>query len=136
VQLSERYAKYSKLELSSPADGVLQIVLQGHGRAMRWEPKSIAKWPKYGETGRRSRDSGGVRSDGDAFAAGATSIWSKHSARTGKRWPADGRKPRYRSIHIINCSKPSSPRSGRRCGRRLAVALLADISMPAKRQDC
>jgi len=49
-ELSERYAKYSKLELSSPADGVLQIVLQGHGRANALGAEIHREMPKYGET--------------------------------------------------------------------------------------
>jgi len=93
VELSETIRKVFQLELSRPADGVLQIVLQGHGRANALGAeihREMAEIWRDVDADPATRVAV-VRGPGDAFAAGATSTWSKCSARTGKDgWRMEG----------------------------------------------
>jgi enoyl-CoA hydratase len=85
VNLSEHYAKYSKLELSCPADGVLQIVLRGHGRANALDAvihRELAEIWRDVDADPAIRVAI-VRGPGDAFAAGGD---VSMVATMGKDW--------------------------------------------------
>jgi len=120
VELSERYAKYSKLELSRPADGVLQIVLQGHGRA---NALGSGNPSRNGRNMERDVDADPatrvavVRGPGDAFAAGGDINMVEVFGKDWEKKMAGGWKEARDIVYnIINCSKPVVLRDQGWCG--------------------
>ncbi|MEA3133155.1 MAG: enoyl-CoA hydratase, partial [Gammaproteobacteria bacterium] len=129
MQLSERYAKYSKLELCSPADGVLQIVLQGHGRANALGAeihREMAEIWRDVDADPATRVAV-VRGPGDAFAAGGDIDMVEAFGKDWEKMAGGWKEARDIVYNIINCSKPVvSAIKGGAAGAGLAVALLAD----------
>ena len=135
MELSERYAKYSKLELSQPADGVLQIVLQGHGRANALGAeihREMAEIWRDVDADPATRVAV-VRGPGDAFAAGGDINMVEAFGKDWEKMAGGWKEARDIVYNIINCSKPVvSAIKGGAAGAGLAVALLADISIAAR----
>jgi enoyl-CoA hydratase len=135
VDLSERYAKYSKLELSCPADGVLQIVLRGHGRANTLDGEIHREMAEIwrdidADTAIRAAI---VRGPGDAFAAGGDVSLVESFGKDWEKMAGGWKEARDIVYNIINCSKPVvSAIKGGAAGAGLAVAILADISIAGR----
>ena len=135
MNLSERYAKYTKLELSCPADGVLQIVLRGHGRANALDAvihREMAEIWRDVDADPAIRVAI-VRGPGDAFAAGGDIGMVATMGTDWEKMAGGWKEARDIVYNIINCSKPViSAIKGGAAGAGLAVAMLADISIAGR----
>ena len=132
---SQHYSKYSKLELSRPVDGVLQIILRGHGRANALDAdihRELAEIWRDVETDPATRVAF-VRGSDDAFSAGGDVGMVENMGRDWNAMATGWKEARDIVYNIINCSKPViSGIKGPVAGAGLAVALLADISVAGR----
>jgi enoyl-CoA hydratase len=135
VENAQHYSKYSKLELSRPADGVLQIVLRGNGRANALDAdlhRELSEIWRDVESDPETRVAF-VRGTDTAFSAGGDVSMVENMGRDWNAMATGWKEARDIVYNIINCSKPIiSGIKGPVAGAGLAVALMADISVAGR----
>ena len=136
MKVSDRYSKYTGLELSVPSAGVLQIVIRGHGRANTLDAnihRELAEIWRDVDSDPHTR-AVVVRGSDGAFSAGGDVGMVEAMGRDWNTMAVGWKEARDLVYNIINCSKPIvSAITGPAAGAGLAVALLADISVAGRR---
>ena len=135
MTVSDRYSKYTALELSVPSDGVLQILIRGHGRANALDAslhRELAEIWRDIDSDPQTR-AVVIRGSDDAFSAGGDVGMVEAMGRDWNTMAVGWKEARDIVYNIINCSKPVvSAIKGPAAGAGLAVALLADISVAGR----
>jgi enoyl-CoA hydratase len=133
--VTDRYAAYSALRISRPADGILEVVMSTPGRlnaAGHVMHRQLADvWLEVD----RDPDTrvAVIRGDGPAFSSGGdldlvADMAADFAVRTRVL-----REARDLVYNVINCAKPIvSAMHGPAVGAGLAVGLLADVSIAAR----
>ncbi|WP_028925446.1 enoyl-CoA hydratase/isomerase family protein [Pseudonocardia acaciae] len=133
--MTDRYAGFSSLRFSRPADGVLELVLDGPNlnavsEAMHAELADV--WPVIHRD--RSVRAVLVRGEGKAFSAGGSFDMVTEMAADPVVRTRVFQEAKDLVYNLVNCDTPIvSAINGPAVGAGLAVALLSDVSIAGRR---